>query len=77
MSRSSISIEHVRLTADKPYDEFSAAFEGQLGRFEPGAYEELEGGDPQAVRARLESMAGPSGFMLFRTSASVRDRPRP
>jgi uncharacterized protein (DUF302 family) len=68
MSRSSISIEHVRLTADKPYDEFSAAFEGQLGRFEPGAYEGLEGGDPQAVRARLESMAGPSGFMLFRTS---------
>ena len=53
---------------DKPFDEFSAAFEGQLGRFDPSAYEELENGDPQAARARLESMAGPSGFMLFRTS---------
>jgi len=68
MSQASISIEHVRLTVDKPFDAFSAAFEGQLGHFEPGAYEELDGGDPQAVKARLESMAGPSGFMLFRTS---------
>jgi uncharacterized protein (DUF302 family) len=68
MSRSRISIEHVRLTMDKPYDEFRAAFEAQLGRFDQGAYEGLEGGDPQVVRARLESMAGPSGLMLFRTS---------
>jgi uncharacterized protein (DUF302 family) len=69
MSQSRISIEHVRLTVDKPFDEFTAAFEGQLGRFVPGVYEELErGGDPQAVKARLESMAGPSGLMLFRTS---------
>jgi uncharacterized protein (DUF302 family) len=69
MSQSRISIEHVRLTVDKPFDEFTAAFEGQLGRFVPSVYEELErGGDPQAVKARLESMAGPSGLMLFRTS---------
>jgi uncharacterized protein (DUF302 family) len=26
------------------------------------------GADPEAVRTRLEGMAGPSGFMLFRTS---------
>jgi uncharacterized protein (DUF302 family) len=65
---SQISIEHVRLTVDKPFDAFRAAFEGQLGRFDPSAYEELAHGDPQAVRARLESMTGPSGFMLFRTS---------
>ena len=26
------------------------------------------GGDPAAVKARLEGMVGPSGFMLFRTS---------
>ena len=67
MSQSRISIEHVRLTVDKPFDEFTAAFEGQLGRFEPSAYEEIERGDPEAVRARLETMTGPSGFMLFRT----------
>jgi uncharacterized protein (DUF302 family) len=68
MSQSSISIEHVRLTVSKPFDEFSTAFEGQLGRFDSSVYEELEHGDPQVVRARLESMTGPSGFMLFRTS---------
>jgi uncharacterized protein (DUF302 family) len=63
-----ISIEHVRLTVDKPFDAFRTAFESQLGRFAPSAYEELEHGDPQAVRASLESMTGSSGFMLFRTS---------
>ena len=65
---SQISIEHVRLAVDKPYDAFRAAFEGLLGHFDPSAYEELAHGDPQAVRAKLESMTGPSGFMLFRTS---------
>ena len=63
-----ISIEHVRLAVDRPYDAFRAAFEGQLGQFHPSAYEALEHGDPQAARARLESMAGPSGFMRFSTS---------
>jgi uncharacterized protein (DUF302 family) len=63
-----ISIEHVRLTVDRPFDAFRTAFEGQLGHFHPSAYEALEHGDPQAARARLESMTGPSGFMLFRTS---------
>jgi len=61
MSQASISIEHVRMTVDKPFDAFGAAFEGQLGHFEPGAHEELDGGDLQAVKALLESMAGPSG----------------
>jgi hypothetical protein len=54
MSRSSIGIEHVRSTVDKPFDAFSAAFEGQLGHFEPSAYEGPEHGDPQAVRARQD-----------------------
>jgi uncharacterized protein (DUF302 family) len=63
-----ISIEHVRLTVDRRYDAFRAAFEGQLGQFHPSAYEALEHGNPEAARAKLESMAGPSGFMLFRTS---------
>jgi uncharacterized protein (DUF302 family) len=63
-----ISIEHVRLTVDRRYDAFRAAFEGQLGQFHPSAYEALEHGNPEAARARLESMAGPSGFMRFSTS---------
>lgn len=69
MSQSKISVEHVRLTAVKPFDEFTAAFEDQLGHFDEAVYKELEHGvDPAAVKARLESMVGPSGFMLFRTS---------
>jgi uncharacterized protein (DUF302 family) len=69
MSRSSITIEHVQLTADKPFEKFAAAFEEQLGLFDPAVYKELEGGgDPQAVKAKIESMVGSSGFMLFRTS---------
>lgn len=69
MSQSRVEVEHVRLTADKPFEKFTASFDLQLGRFEPDVYKELEeGGDPAAVKARLESMVGPSGFMLFRTS---------
>lgn len=66
MSR--FSIDHVRLTVGRPFDAFRAAFEAQLGRFDPSAYEALEHGDPQAARSKLEAMAGASGFMLFRTS---------
>jgi uncharacterized protein (DUF302 family) len=69
MSQSRIEVEHVRLTADKSFEDFTATFEQQLGRFEPDVYKDLEeGGDPAAVKAGLESMVGPSGFMLFRTS---------
>ena len=64
-----IMVEHVRVKVAKPFDEVSAAFEARLGKFDPAVYEQLrKGDDPEAVRARIESMAGPSGFMLFRTS---------
>jgi uncharacterized protein (DUF302 family) len=69
MSQSRINVEHVRLTADKPFKDVTASFERQLGRFEPDVYKDLaEGGEPEAVKSRLESMVGPSGFMLFSTS---------
>lgn len=66
MSQTRIHVEHVRLTTDKPFEEVAAAFVQQLGRFEPDVYEDLVGTvEPEAVKARLESMVGPSGFMLF------------
>ena len=69
MTESRFSVIHVRLTSDRPFADVQAAFERRLGRFEPDVYQALaEGGDPAAVRARLEAMAGPSGFMLFGTS---------
>jgi uncharacterized protein (DUF302 family) len=66
---SRFSVIHVRVTSDLPFADVQAAFERRLGRFEPDVYQALaEGGDPAAVRARLEAMAGSSGFMLFSTS---------
>jgi uncharacterized protein (DUF302 family) len=67
--RGKIMIEHVHVQTGKPFGEVAAAFEARLGTFDPAVYEQLRSGaDPEAVRARLERMAGPSGFMLFRTS---------
>jgi uncharacterized protein (DUF302 family) len=64
-----VTIEHVHVETEKPFAEVAAALEAQMGKFDPAVYEQLRSGaDPEAVRARLEGMAGPSGFMLFRTS---------
>jgi uncharacterized protein (DUF302 family) len=64
-----ILVEHVNVRTEKPFAEVAAALEAQMGKFDPAVYEQLRSGaDPEAVRTRLEGMAGPSGFMLFRTS---------
>ena len=64
-----VTTEHVHVETEKPFAEVAAALEARMGKFDPAVYEELRSGaDPEAVRARLQGMAGPSGFMLFRTS---------
>ena len=64
-----VTIEHVHVETEKPFAEVTAALKARMGKFDPAVYEQLRSGaDPEAVRARLEGMAGPSGFMLFRTS---------
>ena len=69
MTESRFSVVHVRMTSNRPFADVQAAFERQLGRFDPDVYQALaQGGDPPTVRTKLESMAGPSGFMLFGTS---------
>jgi uncharacterized protein (DUF302 family) len=68
MSTSRITVDHVRVGSDKPIDVVAAAFEGQLGRYDAGALKHLaESADAEPVRAKIEAMAGPSGFMLFGT----------
>ena len=68
MSDNHITVDHVRRTTDKPFEGVTTAFERQLGRFEPGVYQALAaGGDAEGARAKIEAMAGPSGFMLFAT----------
>ena len=69
MNTTRISVDHVRRATEKPFDEVTRAFERQLGRFEPGVYQTLAaGGEAEGTRAKIEAMAGPSGFMLFGTN---------
>ena len=64
-----IHVKHVHVTTEKSFGEVAAALEARMGRFDAAVYDQLRRGDaPEAVRARLEGMVGPSGFMLFRTS---------
>src|SRR5437870_12231957 len=68
MSDTRFTVDHVRRTTDKPFEDVTTAFERQLGRFEPGVYQALAaGGDAEGARAKIEAMAGPSGFMLVGT----------
>ena len=68
MSDNHITVDHVRRTTEKPFDDVSRAFERQLGHFDPDVYQALvASGDTEGTRAKIEAMAGPSGFMLFGT----------
>ena len=63
------TVGHIHVVADKPFEQVVKSFEQQLGRFNPEAQKSLRAGeDPEKVRAKLEAMVGPSGFMLFTTS---------
>jgi uncharacterized protein (DUF302 family) len=69
MNESRFTVEHVRVTTSKPFNEVAKGIERQLGQFDPEVYKSLAGGgDAEADRAKLESMTGSSGFMLFKTS---------
>ena len=62
-------VEHVHVETAKPFGAVAAALEARMGKFDPAVYEQLQkGAEPEGIRIRLEKMAGPSGFMLFRTS---------
>jgi uncharacterized protein (DUF302 family) len=68
MNASRFTVDHVRLATDKPFEEVARGFERQLGRFDPDVYKSLAaGGDAEEAKAKIEAMAGPSGFMLFAT----------
>jgi len=68
MSTSRFVVNHIHLTTTKPFDQVTADFERQLGKFDADAYRALAAGEnAETVRARIEAMAGPSGFMVFAT----------
>jgi uncharacterized protein (DUF302 family) len=69
MNESRFMVDHVRLESDKPFEDVAKAFERRLGRFDPDVAKPLiAGGDVEGARAKIEAMAGPSGFMLFGTT---------
>jgi uncharacterized protein (DUF302 family) len=68
MNKSRLTIDHVRVESNKPFEEVSKAFERQLGTFDPDVRKgATEGGDTEAAKAKIAAMAGSSGFMLFGT----------
>jgi uncharacterized protein (DUF302 family) len=68
MNATRISVDHVHLETKKPFEEVAKAFERQLGAFDADVRRAAtEGGDIEAAKAKIEAMAGPSGFMLFGT----------
>jgi uncharacterized protein (DUF302 family) len=68
MNDSRFTVDHVRVTTAKPFEDVARAFERQLGRFDPDVYKSLAaGGDAEGAKARIAALAGPSGFMLFAT----------
>jgi uncharacterized protein (DUF302 family) len=63
------TVEHIRQATEKPFEEVVKDFERQLGRFDLEMLKSLApNGDAEADRAKIEAMAGPSGFMLFGTT---------
>src|SRR5713226_7857339 len=69
MNDSRFVVDHVRLATEKPFEDVAKAFERQLGRFDPDVYKSLAASeDAEEARAKIEAMAGPSGFMLFGTN---------
>jgi uncharacterized protein (DUF302 family) len=69
MNMSRITVDHVQVAADRPFDKVAKAFEEPLGQFNPEVYKSLiTGEDPEKVRAKIEAEVGPSGFVLFSTS---------
>jgi uncharacterized protein (DUF302 family) len=69
MNVTRITVDHVRVVSDEPFDQVVKALEQQMGQFTEETYKSLAAGeDVETARAKLEAMVGPSGFMLFRTS---------
>ena len=69
MNDSRFTVDHVRRTTDKPFEEVTKAFEAQLGKFDGDVRKAATASeDAEEAKAKIAAMAGPSGFMLFSTS---------
>jgi hypothetical protein len=77
MNTARISVDHVSLTTDKPFEDVTRVFERQLGRFDPDVYKALaQGGDAKGAKAKMEAMAGPWIYALCHTQPRGAAAPR-
>jgi uncharacterized protein (DUF302 family) len=69
MATSTLTTTHVRVQTEKTFGEVTSSIEGQLGKFDPTVLQALgtDAGRADDARARIEALAGSSGFMLFGT----------
>ena len=69
MTTSTFTTTHVHVQTEKQFGEVTKDFERQLGKFDPTVFQALRPDAERAddARARIEAMAGSSGFMLFGT----------
>lgn len=65
MKKSTYAIEHIRVEAQTEFSEVVKYFDRQLGTYDPTAFTGSPPPAPAEVRARIEAMAGSSGFMRF------------
>src|SRR5271157_2383313 len=70
MTTSTFTTTHIRVQTEKQFGEVTKDFERQLGKFDPTVFQALRPDAERAddARARIEAMAGSSGFMLFGTT---------
>ena len=70
MKTSIFATNHVRVETSKAFAEVTKDFERQLGMLDPTVLQSLrpETENANIIKARIEAMAGKSGFMLFGTT---------
>jgi uncharacterized protein (DUF302 family) len=69
MNVTRITVDHIQVVADKPFDQVIKSLEQQVGQFNAEVLKTLAAGEgTEKVREKIEAMVGPSGFMLFSTS---------
>ena len=70
MTTSTFTTTHVHVQTEKIFGEVTKDFERQLGKFDPTVSQALRPDANRAAdaRARIEAMAGSSGFMLLGTT---------
>src|SRR6266852_1296331 len=69
MVKTEATVQHIRISAKKPFTEVCAKIESRLGRFDLPAFTKMisEGAPESVVRRRLKDIEGPLGIMIFNT----------